>query len=392
MTTWIRWSLVVLLFAHGLIHLLGAAKGLGWASLPQLGISIGTMGGIAWLLAAALVLVTAGLVAAGTPTWWWLLAGLAAAVSQIVILTSWADAKAGSVVNVVLVLAAIYGFVSVGPPSLHAQWEKGVASADAPPGPAGVVTEQDLRDLPAPVAAYVRRSGAVGLPRVTGFQARFHGRIRSAPDKAWMEFTGQQVNTFGTNPRRLFIMDATMHGLPVTVLHVYDHGKATMRGKLLSLFTVVSASGPVMDRAETVTLFNDMVVFAPAAIVDAPIRWTAVDDQHALGTLTYGDETVTARLTFDGSGDLVDFLSGDRRRASADGKTFTQEPWSTPVGGYRVIGGRRVVTAGEGRWDAAAPVGPFTYLELKLDDITYDPGGGRAASDTERVGTAPRGR
>ncbi len=392
MTTWIRWSLVVLLFAHGLIHLLGAAKGLGWASLPQLGISIGTMGGIAWLLAAALVLVTAGLVAVGTPTWWWLLAGLAAAVSQIVILTSWADAKAGSVVNIVLVLAAIYGFVSVGPPSLHAQWEKGVASADAPSGPAGVVTEQDLRVLPAPVAAYVRRSGAVGLPRVTSFQARFHGRIRSAPDKAWMEFTGQQVNTFGTNPRRLFIMDATMHGLPVTVLHVYDHWKATMRGKLLSLFTVVSASGPVMDRAETVTLFNDMVVFAPAAIVDAPIRWTAVDDQHALGTLTYGDETVTARLTFDGSGDLVDFLSGDRRRASADGKTFTQEPWSTPVGDYRVIGGRRVVTAGEGRWDAAAPVGPFTYLELKLDDISYNPGGGRAASDTERVGTAARGR
>ena len=135
MTTWIRWSLVVLLFAHGLIHLLGAAKGLGWASLPQLGIPIGTMGGIAWLVAAALVLVTAGLVAAGTPTWWWLLAGLAAAMSQIVILTSWADAKAGSVVNVVLVLAAIYGFVSVGPPSLHAQWEKGVAGADAPSAP-----------------------------------------------------------------------------------------------------------------------------------------------------------------------------------------------------------------------------------------------------------------
>ena len=338
MTTWIRWSLVVLLFAHGLIHLLGAAKGLGWASLPQLGISIGTMGGIAWLLAAALVLVTAGLVAVGTPTWWWLLAGLAAAVSQIVILTSWADAKAGSVVNIVLVLAAIYGFASVGPPSLHAQWEQGVASADAPSGPAGVVTEQDLRVLPAPVAAYVRRSGAVGLPRVTSFQARFHGRIRSAPDKAWMEFTGQQVNTFGTNPRRLFIMDATMTACRSRSSTSTTTGRPPCAGKLLSVFTVVSASGPVMDRAETVTLFNDMVVFAPAAIVDAPIRWTAVDDQHALGTLTYGDETVTARLTFDGSGDLVDFLSGDRRRASADGKTFTQEPWSTPVGDYRVIG------------------------------------------------------
>lgn len=118
------------------------------------------------------------------------------------------------------------------------------------------------------------------MPLVTSFHARFHGRIRSAPDKAWMEFTGEQVNTFGANPRRLFLMDATMHGLPVTVLHAYDHGKATMRGKLLSLVTVVSASGPVMDRADTVTLFNDLVVFAPAAIADAPIRWTTVDDLH----------------------------------------------------------------------------------------------------------------
>ena len=43
-----------------------------------------------------------------------------------------------------------------------------------------------------------------------------------------------------------------------------------MRAKALSVATVVDASGPEMDRGETVTVFNDLVVLAPGAIVDAP--------------------------------------------------------------------------------------------------------------------------
>ena len=105
---------------------------------------------------------------------------------------------------------------------------------------------------------------------MTSFSAQFHGRIRSGPDQAWMPFTGTQVNTFGPRPRRVFLMDATRSGLPVTVLHSFKDSTATMRVKVLSLFSVVDASGAEMNRGETVTVFNDLVVLAPAAIVDAP--------------------------------------------------------------------------------------------------------------------------
>ena len=72
-----------------------------------------------------------------------------------------------------------------------------------------------------------------------------------------------------------------------------------MRVKVLSLVTVVDASGPEMDRGETVTVFNDLVVLAPGAIADAPVQWTAVDAQHVRGVFTNGDQTVSAELTFD---------------------------------------------------------------------------------------------
>lgn len=373
-TTWIRRTVVVVLIGHGLIHLLGAAKGLGWAEVAQLREPISTLGGLAWLVAAVLVIAAGVLIATRGPSWWWAVAGVAAGFSEVVIVTSWNDAKVGTVANVILTLAALYGFLSLGPSSFHADWHERAAAALARSGtPSGVVTEGDLGDLPGPLATYLRRSGAVGMPRVTNFRAHVHGRIRGGPDKPWMTFTAQQVNTYGPRPQRLFLMDATMFGLPVTVLHVYDDTTATMRGKLLSLITVVDGSGPEMDRAETVTLFNDLVILAPAAIVGAPVEWTIVDARQVRGVFTNGEVTVTAELSFDDAGDLVNFVSDDRLRSSDD-KSFTQQRWSTPIGAYRDFGRSRVATVGEAHWEAPAPEGEFTYLEFHLDHIAYDAG------------------
>ena len=289
-------------------------------------------------------------------------------------MTSWSDARAGSLVNVVLLVVAGLAFASAGPGSLHADYQEQAARALAEIGASTPrVTEADLVDLPTPLADYVRRSGAVGRPRVAGFRAEFHGRIRGGPDETWMPFTGRQVNTYGPRPRRIFLMDATRAGLPVTVLHVYADATARMRVKLVSLLTMVDASGPEMDRGETVTVFNDLVVLAPGAIVGAPVSWAAVDDRHVRGTFTSGGQAVSAVLTFDADHELVDFVSDDRTRSSSDGTSFTRQPWSTPISGHRDDAGRRVMTRGEGVWHAPEPEGRFTYLELELDAIDYRP-------------------
>jgi hypothetical protein len=187
-----------------------------------------------------------------------------------------------------------------------------------------------------------------------------------------MPFTARQVNTFGADPQRLFLMHATKAGLPVTVFHDYSDATATMRGKVLSLVPILDASGPEMDQGETVTVFNDMAVFAPAALLDAPVSWTPLDAHRVRGTFTNAGQRVTAELVFDAAGDLVDFVSDDRFAASADGKSFTARRWSTPLSRYADFAGRRVVAAGEGKWHAPEPDGTFTYIELHLDDITYN--------------------
>ncbi|WP_371825949.1 DUF6544 family protein [Nonomuraea turcica] len=72
--------------------------------------------------------------------------------------------------------------------------------------------------------------------------------------------------------------------------------------------------------------------------------------------------------------ELVDFVSDDRLRASAEGRTFTRQRWSTPIRSYRHLHGGRVAVAGEAQWHAPAPEGRFSYVEFHVDDIAYNTG------------------
>lgn len=261
----------------------------------------------------------------------------------------------------------------MGSRSFRSQFARRVAEIGGNPSPAHVLSDAELAHLPRAVAAYVRQSGAIGRPRVHRFHARIHGRIRSGAHSPWMPFTGQQLNTYGATMDRLFFMHARMRGLPVDVLHEFVDADAAMRVKLCSLFSLANASGPEMNRAETVTIFNDLCVLAPGALVDAPVTWTVVDDLRVRGAFTRGTETISAELIFDQNGRLVDFVSDDRLRASSDGARFTRQRWSTPLAGYRRFGPWTISASGEARWHAPAPEGVFSYLEFRLDDIDYEP-------------------
>jgi hypothetical protein len=86
-------------------------------------------------------------------------------------------------------VAAGYGVTSRGPGSFRAEYRRragatlDAAALEARTGDDDVVTEEDVAALPAPVASYVRWSGAVGRPRVRSFRARVHGRIRGGADE-----------------------------------------------------------------------------------------------------------------------------------------------------------------------------------------------------------------
>lgn len=360
-----RWAFAGLIAVHGLIHLMGFAKAFGLAELPELAGPISRPWGTAWLIAAMAVLATSVTLLAA-PRAWWIVGSVAVLLSQAVVFSSWGDARLGTAVNLLILAGVVYGFASRGPQSFHAAYRRSVSERLAEPVAERDLTESDLVGLPEPVRRYVRLAGAVGQPRVHHFRATWRGRIRAGPDEPWMAFTAEQTN-FPGEPARFFLMDAKRSGLPVDVFHSFRDGSASMRVRLVSLVPLVDMDGAALTRAETVTLFNDLCLLAPSALVDAPIRWEEIDERSVRGQYTVGPNTVSAVLFFDEAGDLVNFVSDDRLKASADGTTLTAQRWSTPVGEYRRIGPWRVSTRGEGRWHT--PEGEFVYVELELTGL-----------------------
>lgn len=80
--------------------------------------------------------------------------------------------------------------------------------------------------------------------------------------------------------------------------------------------------------------------------------------------------TISAELVFNEAGELVDFVSDDRRQSVARGAAMRQLRWSTPVHGYGPFGDARLIAHGAGLWHV--PEGPYAYIELTIDDVTYN--------------------
>ena len=124
-----------------------------------------------------------------------------------------------------------------------------------------------------------------------------------------------------------------------------------------------------MNQSETVTFFNDLCLFAPAALAEKSIRWKLINKNRIKARFSTGGQTITAELHFSKEGKLINFISDDRYM-SIDGKTYNRYTWSTPVKDYLKKDGRRLVSRAHAVWHM--PKGPFIYGDYRVKTIRYN--------------------
>lgn len=236
-------------------------------------------------------------------------------------------------------------------------------TGDLPP-----ITEAEIAQLPAPVQRYLHYTGAVGRPRVRNFRTRFTGEMRFSKEEKWMSIGSQQYN-FIDEPARFFYIRASLHGVPFEGLHMYKGANASMQIRAAYFFRVADARGPKMDQGETVTMFNDLCVYAPPALIDRNIQWETMGELSVKASFSNQEHSITAVLEFNEKGELVDFFSDDRFYCR-DGKTYLNCRWSTPVADYADIEGRKIPSYGEACWHA--PEGKYSYAKFRLEEIDYN--------------------
>jgi hypothetical protein len=217
--------------------------------------------------------------------------------------------------------------------------------------------------LPAPVQKYLRYAGVLNKPKVKNMRIVFEGKMRDK-GKDWFPFRSVQYNCFDV-PTRLFFMKGILYGMTVPGFHAYKNGVATMQIKVYGLFPVVDIKGDVLNKAETVTVFNDMCLLAPASLIDKSIQWEALDSTSAKAVFSVNGISISAILYFNAIGQLVNFVSDDR--SALDLKQYR---FSTPVHDYKNFHGYNVMQHGDAVWHY--PEGEFVYGKFTLKDIVYN--------------------
>jgi len=230
-----------------------------------------------------------------------------------------------------------------------------------------IFTKNDMAHLPEIVQKYLHYTGVVGKEKVWNFRAEFKGGIRGKSSESFMKMKSVQYN-FMDNPTRLFYIVAKKMGIPAKGVHIYKNGTAIMKIKMLGLFTVVDAKGLEMNQGETVTIFNDMCVMAPASLIDKNIEWQVIDSLTVKAKYTNGNISITATLYFDKDGRLINFISNDRFEY-ADGK-FTSYPWETPISKYTTINGYNLPS--KAKLIYKHPDENLVYGEFELVNIVYN--------------------
>jgi hypothetical protein len=360
-----RFVLALLITLHALLHLLGTAKAFRWADVSQLRAPVSGVAGALWLTAALLLLGAASGVVADA-RWWWYPGLPGVLLSQALIISAWSDAKFGTLANIIIAIPLLITALDARPSSFRSRFvhDRDMLLADASPaGP--LVTDADLGPLPPLMQTYLRRAGAVGRPHVRNMRVNFTAQMRSSATAPWMQATASQYEFFDP-PARLFYMNAKRAGLPFDVLHEYVDGAATFRVRIAGLYPMVDKGGPGLTHDETVTLMNDVLVMAPAAVIDLPFTFETTGERTLRAMFRNAGFIVSAVLTFDAEGDLVGFISGDRSHDREGGAAL----WSTPISGYRVVDGIRVGARGDARW--IEPGGEWTYGRFQIEALAYN--------------------
>ena len=358
--------LIIILAIHGLIHIMGFMKAFNLAKVEQLLVPISRPLGACWLLTAILFLFTA-VAFATSKSWWGFVAIPAVILSQILIIFSWSDAKFGTVPNIIILLVAV---ISIGSFFIQNQFEAGVIADFSNNNPQAneILSDSDIVHLPPPVQKYLRYTGAIGKSKIRNIYIEFDAEMFKKPGDKPMKAHSIQYNFYG-DYSRYFLMKASKAGIPFSALHVFKNHQASFQVKVAELFKVINVSGEELTKAETVTLLNDMCIFAPGSLIDKRLTWSETGSVSAKVTLSNGKYVVSAMLYFNEAGELINFISDDRSALQDDG-TMKQFRWTTPVSNYKEFEGRMIPTAGKTIWHY--PEGDFTYGVFELKSIEYN--------------------
>jgi len=233
-----------------------------------------------------------------------------------------------------------------------------------------IVDFKEIGNLPEPVQRYFRLVLKDGAPIITHAFVLQSGGFRAKPEtEEWSQM--EAVQYFSTRPRA-FVWHAgikMMPGVSVNVCDTYIEGKGKMKGKLMSLFTVIDTqSASELDEGALQRYLAEAVWFPTALLPSEGVSWRAIDDHRAQATLTDTGVTASLEFTFNDIGEIVSVFTPKRYREVSG--TYEATPWTGRYADYIDVESYRIPTKAEVEWQLKEQVYP--YWKATLEQVRYD--------------------
>lgn len=232
------------------------------------------------------------------------------------------------------------------------------------------VALKETENLPAPVQRYFRLVLKEGAPVIGHAFLLQSGGFRVKPDtEAWSKMEAEQY--FSARPRA-FVWNASiamMPGLSINVCDSYIAGRGKMRGKVMSLVTLINTpSASELDEGALQRYLAEAVWFPTALLPSQGVQWEALDADRAKATLSDGNSTVSLEFTFNEKGEIVSVYAPGRYR-EVYGK-YEATPWRGRYFDYIDVDGYRIPSKAEVEWQLKEQVYP--YWRATITEVAYD--------------------
>ncbi len=361
-----RIVIAVLISVHALIHVFGFLKAFKLSSFQGISASVSKPLGLAWLAAFLLLAVTAFLFFNRSAHWWWI-GIVSVALSQVLIIAFWQDARFGTLLNLLVLMLAVHGYAAHHFKKMIAT-EVNEINARESTGANSLVTEESFSTLPAPVRLWLTSSGMVGKETIQNVYMEQEVQMLMKPDqKEWNAGISRQYVTT-ESPAFHWTVELKMNQfLPVVGRDKFENGKGEMLIKLLSLFPVVNEQGSQKLNQATLQRYLSEIVWYPSAALSPYITWKPMSEHSALATMTYEGTTGSGVFHFHEDGTFKEFSAQRYRDVNDEQPTL----WTVKATKTEAIHGIKLPTEAEVEWQLED--GPWKWLKMKVTLVEFNP-------------------
>jgi hypothetical protein len=239
------------------------------------------------------------------------------------------------------------------------------SGAAASVGPEQIAGRYD--NLPQPVRRYLHYAIPAGAPATRAARLKHDGFFRTKPKQNWLAIRGEEYFTVA---KPGFVWNASIRRAPFLWIEARDllqSGRGNMLVKVNSVITIADASGPELDQSASLRWLGEAVWF-PYAFVGDQVRWEAIDDHSARGTLVQPGLPVEAIFEIDHEGKLTTMRSN--RYRDLGGRKSVLTPWTAHCSEYRNFSVFRVPRSVEVAWEIEQQ--RFSYARFRVTALEYN--------------------